>query len=90
MISFSYYTGAYPHDLVERADIPDERSLDWSVTDIVPKKDIDSVDTGKPLLVITTKEGIANLQKKWPGNWQQLGEGYKQQLYYREAEEREL
>ena len=90
VISFSYYSGAYPHDLVEKEDIPEERSLDWSVTDIVPKQDLDSVNTGKPLLVITTKEGIEKLQEKWPGNWQHIGEGYKQQLYYREAEERGL
>ena len=67
--------------------ISEERSLDWSVTDIVPKQDIDLVNTDKPLLIITTKEGIEKLQERWPGNWQQIGEGYKQQIYYREAEE---
>ena len=59
---------AYPHDLVEKEEISEERSLDWSVTDIVPKQDLDSVNTGKPLLVITTKEGIEKLQERWPGN----------------------
>ena len=88
VISFSYYTGAYTWDLVEKQDITEDRKLDWSVTDIVPKKDILSVDHNKPLLIISTEQGIKKLQERWPGKWHKLADGYRQQLYYHEAEER--
>jgi hypothetical protein len=58
VISFSYYTGAYTWDLVEKQDITEDRKLDWSVTDIVPKKDILSVENnpGKSLLRNTPRQ----------------------------------
>lgn len=87
VVSFAYYTGHYVYDLVEPEEMaPQERQLDWSVTNIMPRKSIAEVPADSSFLVIAREESLKALQEKFPGKWQLLETGRRQNLYYREAE----
>ncbi len=86
VVSFSYYTGHFLKDVVLQEEMNAERKLDWSVTNIIPKAGLDSLDTTKPLLVIGGAESVESLQEKLPGEWKLLEKGRRNNLYYREAD----
>ncbi|MCR5758703.1 MAG: glycosyltransferase family 39 protein [Selenomonas sp.] len=86
VVSFTYFTGHYLHDLVSQEELEKSHKLDWSVTNIIPKASLESIETDKPLLIIGGAESVENLQKKMPGNWRLLEKGRRNNLYYREAD----
>ena len=86
VVSFSYYSGYYIKDIVEEEETDKERKLDWSVTDIVPKIGLDSLDKTKPMLFICGSENVDAMQEAVPGKWQPIKKGRRNYLYYREAD----
>jgi len=86
VVAFTYYTGHYIRDVVSQSELDEERKLDWSVTNIIPKVGLESMDTGKPMLVIGSAESMETLQEKVPGKWTLLEKGRRNNLYYRDAD----
>ena len=99
VLSFTYYTGHYIKDIVsqdeekkhkeeeeELSAEEKERRKKWSVTDIVPKVEMSTLDMKKPMLVIVGSKDANVLQKKLPGKWHLVETGSNNSLYYREAD----
>lgn len=82
VVSFTYYTGYYVKNLVPQAKLEEEKELDWSVTDIMPKVSLESVPKDKALLIITSDKDDGFLQDIRKGDWQLVGTGRKHYLYY--------
>ena len=86
VVSFTYYTGHFMQEIVPQKELDEERKLDWSVTNIIPKTGMESLTMDKPLLVIVGSESVEELQNKFPGKWKLIEKGRRNHLYYREAD----
>ena len=87
VVSFTCYTGHYIKKVVEKEEVDKEsKQLDWSVTDIVPKVVVNSLDTSKPMLFICGPDNVDAMQKTLPGKWRPIEKGRRNHLYYREAD----
>ena len=84
MVSFTYYTRQYIYDLVSPEKLEAQKGkMDWSITHIVPTKNMAEVDKDSPFLLIATEKAAQEMQARFPGRWQMLEGGHKRQLYYR-------
>ncbi len=86
VVAFTYYSGHFIKDLVSQEELDEERKLDWSVTNILPKFSFEAVERDKPMLVIVGEKSFEDLQKKLPGKWTLLEKGRRNSLYYRAAD----
>lgn len=84
-VSMTYYSGQYIHRLVSQAELAERAGkADWSVTEIIPCKALETVATDKPLIVLTREKFFPALEQELPGKWQLLKNTGAIQVYYRE------
>ncbi|SHK84751.1 Dolichyl-phosphate-mannose-protein mannosyltransferase [Selenomonas ruminantium] len=83
-VSWTYYTGCYLYQLVPEAQIKAQGKNDWSVTEVIPCKAIESVENSKPLIVLTREKYFQALQQDLPGNWRLLDSSGALRVYYRD------
>lgn len=84
-VSMTYYSGHYIYRLVPQAKLAAQSGkADWSVTEIIPCRALESVAADKPLIVLTREKFFPALEQELPGRWHFVKNTGAIQVYYRE------